>query len=369
MPDGDALRLFHHSDDTTPVEFLNLLTSATSTKALRDILVPLPIVPEEDYKFSAADPSRGWRAGHLHWYPVGGDRGNAGRIKLAGAPENPIAERTINAMEALIELERQRELMADSEALPPPTPREAAMRYFSLPPLDVLPKWPHPIRGDKAFDYARNLARRVRVRLVRTIRPVEYSVIVEDDGIGQSPDHVHASLLSLGQSDKPDKRYLIGVFGQGGSSAYAASEISWMVSRRSPDLTRSEEGFGWTVVKRILPAGRRDVYWAYLAAAPDGRVPEIPAIGLSEPHGFTRGTRIAHLNYNFGKIEPARTLFQSLNHLLFNPVLPYELYTGPERAPDPMWGNGYRLSRLSLERKALDKTFPNQVVERKGGGD
>ena len=56
-------------------------------------------------------PEVGWRSGYLHWIPVGGERGNAGRIKQANQPVNPIAERTINGMEAIIEMARQRELL------------------------------------------------------------------------------------------------------------------------------------------------------------------------------------------------------------------------------------------------------------------
>ena len=44
---------------------------------------------------------------------------------------------------------------------------------------------------------------------------------------------MHRTLLSLGSSDKGDKPYLIGVFGQGGSSTYAASKYSWVLSRRA----------------------------------------------------------------------------------------------------------------------------------------
>jgi len=138
------------------------------------------------------------------------------------------------------------------------------------------------------------------------------------------------------------------------------------MSRRVPELLGGDQdGIGWTVIKRIVPAGRRDVYWAYLAAHPDGRVPAISA-SATDASAFGYGTRIAHVKYNFGPTEPARTLYQSLNHLIFNPVLPYELYTGPApRKPDPMWGNGYRLSRLKSEQKDLDKLFEPQPVERK----
>jgi hypothetical protein len=354
------------SEIPNPTHFIKSASAATSTKAIRELLSVLPIVSENEYSFDEAHPERGWASGRFHWLPVGKDRGNAGRIKLAGQPENPIAERTVNGMEARIELERQRELKTHPGTPPPSSPRDAAMRYFDLPSLSSLPKWPQPIRGKKPRDYGRDVARGIRVRLV-THKPVEYAVIIEDDGIGQPPDRMHSTLLSLGRSDKPDKPYLIGVFGQGGSSAYAASEFSWIMSRRAPDLLDgATDGVGWTVVKRVVPAGRRDVYWAYLAAHPDGRVARLP-VEAADAVGLKHGTRIAHIKYDFGKTEPSASLYRSLNHLLFNPILPYELYTRPAgtRGPDPMWGNGYRLSRLT-EEKALDKTFAPQAVEKKG---
>jgi hypothetical protein len=355
------------SNHVDPTVFARRLTAATSTKAVKDLLASLPIVPENDYNFDPRHPEQGWKPGYFHWYPVGGERGNAGRIKLAGQPENPLAERTINAHEAVIELMRQLELKGNPSAAMPTSPRDAVWRYFDLPPLDELPQWPHPIRGQKPKAYARSLARHVRLRLIRESRPVEYTVIVEDEGIGQAPALVHERLLSLGSSDKADKPYLVGVFGQGGSSAFAACEFSWVVSRRHPELLDGQaDGIGFTIIKRILPSPpRRDVYWAYLAAEPEGSIPVLPA-SVGPAIELTHGTRIAHVAYNFGKAEPARTLYQSLNHLLFNPVLPYELYTRPvssDKGPDPMYGNGYRLSNMANDKKALDKRFSNQSVE------
>jgi len=185
--------------------------------------------------------------------------------------------------------------------------------------------------------------------------------------ISQSPEKVHSTLLSLSASDKPDKPYLIGVFGQGGSSTFAASAYSWLLSRRHPDLDDGSGGaVGWTVVKHVFPKGRRDDYFAYLASHPDGRVATLPA-SAADVIGLKHGTRFAHVKYDFGKTEPARRLYPALNHLLFNPVLPYELYTGPGRPPDPMYGNGYRLS-LKAEKdkeRILDKSFGPQVITKR----
>ena len=358
------------ADHVKETDFLSRAIEATSVDAISALLSQLPIVDEQDYgpHFDRQSPERGWVPGKLHWYPVGGDRGNGGRIKLAGSAENPIGERLINAMESIIEHQRQLELLANPDAPQPNSPRAAVKRYFDLPPLDQVPEMQTLLHGVKPKKYAREIAKLIRVKLIRASSKLgKYAVVIEDDGIGQVPSRLHSTLLSLGSSDKADKPYLIGVFGQGGSSAYQASTMSWLVSRRDRTLTTSEDerGVGWTVVKHIFPIGLRNDYFAYLAASPDGTVPTFSA-KAADAAKISHGTRIAHIDYDFGKSEPARTLYVSLNHLLFNPVLPYELTTGPDRTPDPMSGNAYRLSNLRREQKSLDKRFePQSVISNK----
>src|SRR5881409_3771342 len=96
-----------------PVQFINQAMKAVSTSDIQALLAQLPITPEDEYIFNEENPEAGWRQRYYHWVPVGGERGNAGRIKQANQPVNPIAERAINGMEAIIELARQRELAAD----------------------------------------------------------------------------------------------------------------------------------------------------------------------------------------------------------------------------------------------------------------
>jgi hypothetical protein len=337
--------------------------AAITTQAVEALIAPLPIVPEPEYRFNPKSPSDTWQSGKLHWYPVGSDRGNAGRIKLAGSPENPIGERTVNSIESIIELARQEELLKDRNAPPPPNPREAVRRYFNMPPLDELPLHPSLMRGNKLGKAVTELANRIRVWMRQEGKGKDYTIIVEDDGIGQRADRMHETLLSLGLSDKPDKPYLIGMFGQGGSSAFSASIYSWMVSRRAPQLPDHKDGgFGWTIVRQVIPVGRRDVYWAYLAAHPDGRVPRLPE-SAADANGLTRGTRIGHVGYKFATSNQAYGLYYSLNHLLFNPVLPFYVFTkGSDGRGDPMAGNAYRLSTLKQEKKDEDKRIDNVTV-------
>lgn len=351
------------SDFIRPAKFLAQAMEAVTVKQMASLLSQLPIVNEHDFLYDPLNPETNWTEGKLHWIPLGKERGNAGRIKLASRPENPIAERAINAMEALIELERHKELLNGIQS-PPQSPREAAIRYFSLPPLDQLPKMQKLIHERKPREYARDLARKIRVRVAFEKGEREFAVFVEDDGIGQAPERMHETLLSLGSSDKGDKPYLIGLFGQGGSSTYAASQFSWCVSRRSPELLAGcSNGVGWTVVKEVFPKARRDPYYAYLAAAPNGEVPSLPP-AAAEAVGLKHGSRFAHLDYNFsgGGSAVMRSLYYMLNHILYNPVLPFDLYAGGTQAT--IYGNGYRLSNASVDRKTiLDKTFAPQFLE------
>ncbi len=347
-------------------EFIAAAIKATTSSDVEKLLSRLPITPEDDYTYDEANPEAGWRPGHFHWIPVGGERGNAGRIKQANQPVNPIAERAINGMEALIEMARQREIAAHPSTPAPSSPRDAVSRYFGIPSLDMLPKLDDSAASKAIRAKAREMARRLRVRLSFDKTSREFAVAIEDEGIGQSPAAIHRTLLSLGSTTKADKWYLIGVFGQGGSSAYAVSKYSWLVSRRAPDLLQNDtDGAGWTVIKHFFPKDRRDDYFAYLACSPDGRVPLVSA-AEADAAKIAHGTRFVHIGYDFGKGGSAITmqLYRALNHVLYNPILPFELYVGGTAAV--VNGNGYRLSLLggttATQAAVLDKVFPPQPV-------
>jgi hypothetical protein len=192
--------------------------------------------------------------------------------------QEPDRERTVNGMEALIELARLIELLNNPAAVMPTNPREAVLHYFGLPPLDAMERM-----DDEERKVIRERVNEVRHRLSIHLdferKSKQFAVTIRDHGIGQVPARMHETLLSLGHSDKADKPYLIGVFGQGGASAFSVSEYSIIVSRRAPEMLNPGEdgGAGWSIVRTIHPKGRRDLYYAYLAASEDGTVPRVDA--------------------------------------------------------------------------------------------
>jgi hypothetical protein len=340
---------------------LKQLINATTTQDVEAILVLLKVISENEYAWSDTLPATGWHSGCLHWIPVGRDRGNAGRIQLAGEPLNPAAERLVTGMEAIIEL------LKDPNATMPASPREAVLRYFGIPRLDHVPMEGDPERRKEIDKNIKDLRRQLSVRIMHNKKAKEFAVEIVDRGIGQSPTRVHETLLSLGRTDKADKPYLIGAFGQGGSSAYAAATYSLLFSRRDGRvLDGHADGIGWTIVKKISPKGRRDPYYAYLAQEPNGQVPSfLPTVrGAGE---IKAGVTFRHIDYDFMRGSAvARLPFPTLNHVLFNPVLPYDLYALRDE-PDAMHGNAYRLARRAAEylrkgQAVIDKSFQPQPV-------
>ena len=356
---------------TTPPDLLGRLLIARSTLQVESIMADLPIVPPEEYQWVSADErSSPWKPGHLHWVPVGADRGNGGRIKLAGEPMNPLAERLVNGMESLIELARLKELKGNPSAVMPDNPRTAVLRYFGFPKMDGIERLDDEERKAKRelVDEAR---KNLSITLDHDKKSKQLTVSIRDHGMGQVPAMMHRTLLSLGRSDKADKPYLIGVFGQGGSSAFSVSEYSIVVTRRAPDIRDEgdDAGAGWSIVRAIQPKGRRDLYYAYLAATEEGAVPRVER-AHADKAGFLKGAQFTHINYDFGASDSAiaRLMYPALNHVLFNPVMPYNLYALKD-TPEPMLGTAQRLARQvrliskSVGRQAvLDKAFAAQPV-------
>lgn len=354
-------------NSTTSPNLLGRLLNARTTAEVEVIMAGLPIVSAEQYQWlSVEERSSAWQPGKLHWIPVGMDRGNGGRIKLAGEPMNPLAERLVNGMESLIEHARLKERLLDSAAVPPANPRRAVLRYFGFPKLDSI-EWLDDEERKEKRARVDKVRKNLSITLDHNKKSKEFAVTIRDHGMGQLPAAMHRTLLSLGRTDKADKPYLIGVFGQGGSSAFSISRYSIIVARRAMDIRKPNDdaGAGWSIVREIHPKGRRDPYYAYLAASEDGTVPCVDAIEADEA-SFEQGAHFCHIGYDFGASDSAiaRLMYQSLNHVLFNPVMPYELFA-LKNTPEPMLGTAQRLARrvrMYGRGVALDKSFPGQRV-------
>ena len=270
------------------------------------------------------------------WRLVGGMRSNAGPIEQSADEINPLVERVVNGIEAVIELR------VKESGVIPATPKDAIETLFQVPQGRAR------LLDDGG---ARRLAQNVVVTFRGERRADEMTIAVRDHGLGIHPSDFANTILSLGQSDKGQKPYLIGMYGQGGSSTFDKCEYTIIVSRchqqhLAPD---SSDSIGWTVVRRNLNV-RAPVY-TYLIDPDTQDVPFFPG-SIGEQIDMSHGTAIVHVGYrnlgSFASQQMTNYAFYTLNYRLFDPLLPWTLTDSRQGIHESrtMRGIPYRVNEL-----------------------
>ena len=275
-----------------------------------------------------------------YWRNVGNLHSNAGAIEASADPINPLVERIVNAFEAVIELHVTKCRLA------PNSPQQAIEQIFGIP---------HGRTSELDEVQARELAQHVTVTFRGPRRSSTPTIEVRDRGIGLHPSEFSSTILALGQSTKGQKKYMIGMYGQGGSSTFDKCKYTIIVSRRYPQLLSDcqQDKIGWTIVRRSLNV-RAPVY-LYLVDPHTGKVPDFSSHLADHLESFY-GTSIIHVEYKntggFATQYTTNNAWYTLNYRLFNPLLPWTLddqrIGAPKNSSRTMRGVPYRLDKLPL---------------------
>ena len=269
-------------------EFFNALVAASKVEQVRAAL-------------------RAYREnGNVSEVPFGGRANNQGTIQIASDAARSAIERVTNAQDAILELEHQRhEGRPDCRS-----PREAAQAWLGVPRNDGLAGLTPKERQDLAWGTV--------VRLETGEGWQSRILTVEDRGIGIDPDRMKGTILSLNESNKIQKHYLAGTYGQGGSSTLAFSKYVLIASRAV-----GSDQIAFTVVfYEDLPA---DEYKTgrYVYLVENGEVLFVQAGdgGAFLPYG----TLIRHFGYDLtgytSSIGP-KSMYGALQRIMFDPILP-----------------------------------------------
>src|SRR5579863_4146090 len=268
----------------TPTEFYQALQDAASVSEVEAAL----------RRFQAANQTR--------WLPVGREN-NRGTIEVSSDPARSAVERLTNGMDGVLELEYQRH-----SGLPQcRSPREAAVAWLGVPESGLSAMTPAQRRA---------LGQRVSIRMEAGEGRESRTIDVRDRGIGIAPEEMTRTILSLNESNKLQKHYLAGAYGQGGSSSFAFSRYSLIASRYA------DRPVGFTVVKFLdLPAEEYKTGHYVFLTLQDGNLPcaDLP---VSE---FTQGTIARHFGYDLGGYASPlgpNSLYGSLNTIFFDPIMP-----------------------------------------------
>ena len=287
------------------------------------------------------------------WFPLGGHENNSGSVNLAMDPGQALVERITNAMDAHIEL--QYELTGCPTNLN--SPREAVQQLWNLESSRLTRESPSITR------FIEEMAPKSLIRVVGSIRRGHSSVIIQDSGIGQHPDDLPKTILGLQESNKNDKRHLMGAFGQGGSSTFAYCPYSLLISRRhSQCLDGKTDLIGWTIVRQFDDDSWKTFRYEYLVGS-DGLMPRIePSAIESAGIQFENGTKIIHFAYELGRLNARWSLvgLRFFDNLLFDPVLPYRI---EDHRFSPLFNRNLHGGRNRLEQVEAAKRPDAQTYE------
>jgi hypothetical protein len=266
-------------------QFLTALLEATNSQQVREAL-ELFLADNEAAEF----------------VPVGRRPNNRGAIEVASDAGRSLIERVTNMLDAILEMEHR----AHGGKPDCRSPRQAGSAWLGVPEKEGLAALSNSQR--------QQLAERAVVRLEPGEGSQSRLVTVIDKGIGIEPERLEDAILSLNESNKIQKHYLAGTYGQGGSSTFAFCTYAVIVSRHV-----ESDRIGFTLVKyEDLPAedfktGR----YVYLVS--DGAPLEVEATDDDHEHG----TIVRHFGYDLTGYTSAlgsRSIYGTLGRIMFDPV-------------------------------------------------
>lgn len=296
----------------------------------------------------------------VDWTPVGGYKDNIATINIGTDPAAGLAERITNAIDAVMELEWNKQ----GNPLDINSPRIAAENWFDLKDGKLR-------NIDNASDKKiQELAKKIRVTLRDSERDNYPTVEIRDEGIGIKGDDFKKTILSLHGQNKISKLFLMGAYGQGGSTALSYNNYTIIISRPALGDKTSTDEVSWTIV-RVNPGNLNSDKLEWFEYCVDKSNGQPFNLKLPESN-FKHGTLIRHIGMDLGKYTskitgPTSSLWYLSHHYLFDPIIPITI--SGERKRDlnqgkvenrSVFGNNRRLTRGGGDEKNLTQ-YQNEV--------
>jgi len=236
------------------------------------------------------------------WVPVGGRENNRGTIEVSTDPGRSAVERLTNGIDGVLEAQHE-----SHSGIPDcRSPKDAARAWLGVPEGGLS-----EMTATQRRAIAQQISVKIRAGEGRESRILE----IRDSGIGISPELMATTILSLNESNKMQKHYLAGAYGQGGSSSFAPSKWTLIASRHD------NLPVGFTIVHyQDLPA---DTYkmGRYVYLTLNGSVLQTER----SQEEFKPGTLVSHFGYDLSPYPSPvgpNSFYGLLNAVLFDPVLP-----------------------------------------------
>ncbi|HMJ69646.1 MAG TPA: hypothetical protein VK508_12150 [Cyclobacteriaceae bacterium] len=330
-------------------KIFELLLKANTSKQVTDVLEKL--IDAEDVK----------------WLPVGGKKDNIATINIGTDPAAGLTERITNAIDAVLEMEWNKQ----GKPKDIKNPRTAVEQWFGTP----QGKLKNIVNAsDKSVQ---DLSRRIKVTLKDSEKESFPTMEIRDSGIGLKSEQFSRTILSLHGENKLDKLYLMGAYGQGGSTALSFSNFTIVISKSSLKEKGVKQLVAFTVVRINL--GNVDLdkhpWYEYCVDGKNGQ----PFTLDVDDDKFHPGTLVRHIGMELGKYTskmtgPTSSLWYLVHHNMFDPIFPFTI--SGERQKDlnkgkienrSVLGNNRRLTRGGGDEKELTQYSREATLTFKDG--
>lgn len=253
------------------------------------------------------------------WLPVGGRNNNLATINIGTDPAAGLTERITNAIDATLE----KEWIINGKPQAVNNPRSAAEDWFKIPGGRLS-----KVTNIREFE---SLARSIEVTLRESEKDENPTVEIRDHGLGIAGQQFANTILSLNGSNKLNKLFLLGAYGQGGSTALSFNNYTVIVSKPYFD-TKGKESKDKSVFCTIVRINPGDVnkdkheWFEYLVDAKTNLPIELEA----DDTVFKPGTLVKHVAMEIGKYKSAITqltgsLWYLCHNYLFDTIVPFTI--------------------------------------------
>lgn len=265
-----------------------------------------------------------------NWHPYGGSRGNFGTFENQQNASIPaLIEKITNSTDACLLREAKINGIDPKSKQAPKSMTEAVERFYHIKDGDI---------GALSNVERRLIAENIQVIAVGDKQVP--SIIIYDNGEGQSPSNFDNTFLSLHNSNKTNIHFVQGKYNMGSTGAVVfCGELKYQMiaSKRAAilDDTDSNE-FGFTLVRRhVLTPEEEEDYgkstW-YEYYAPGGEITSFPIreldLGLYG-RNFVSGSIVKLYSYELPRGSRSNLTFdlwRDLNQFLYDLPLPISLY-------------------------------------------
>lgn len=289
----------------------------------------------------------------VKWTPVGDRRDNIATINIGTDPAAGLTERITNAIDAVLELEWHK----NNKPTDILSPRTAAEKWFKIQEGRLR-------SIDNAHDKAiQELAKKIKITLKNSERENYPTVEIRDHGIGIPGDAFSKTILSLHGGNKIQKLFLMGAYGQGGSTALSYNNFTIIISKPYFREKKQKPLVSWTIV-RINPGDiniDKHEWFEYCVNGSNGQ----PFTFEIDDDTFIHGTLVRHIGMDLAKYvsamtQPTNSLWYLAHHYIFDPIIPFvisderQTKTKKEKAENrSVFGNNRRLTHGGGDEKNL----------------